>query len=180
MILSVNVKEASFDYGDRLYRIEAEREKIFKEPCKICDDEGKITYRDFTFNCPFCDNYNNQRNGISVKKFMIAEYFIHKITIEGETLKKNFQANGIFDNPPRVRYEAFTRTGNGSYDLRSATVYTFEIDPEPEVYITQYSDRGFFTDKKKARAALEIMQERERERFEAFCKENGRDYEFPF
>lgn len=181
MILSVDVKEATFNYGDKLYRIESERQKEFKEPCKICDDEGKITYRDFTFNCPFCGNFHNQRNGISVKKFVIVEYFIHKITIEGETLKKNFQADAIFDNPPRVQYSAFTRNGNGYNDVRTATVYTGEyIDPEPEVYITRYSDRGFFTDKKKARATLEIMQERERERFEAFCKENGRDYEFPF
>lgn len=45
MILSVDVKEATFNYGDKLYRIESERQKEFKEPCKICDDEGKITYR---------------------------------------------------------------------------------------------------------------------------------------
>lgn len=45
MILLVNVKEATFNYGDKLYRIESERQKEFKEPCKICDDEGKITYR---------------------------------------------------------------------------------------------------------------------------------------
>lgn len=69
MILSVDVKEASFNYGDKLYRIESERQKEFKEPCKICDDEGKITYRDFTFNCPFCGNYHNQRNGIRTSAF---------------------------------------------------------------------------------------------------------------
>lgn len=180
MIFSVDVKEAKFGYGDKLYRIEKKRAKIFNEPCKVCDEAKKITYRGLTFNCPFCCDYRNNRTFIEVREFEISEYFINKITIEGEPIKKNFAPSAIFDNPPRVRYEAFTRNGNGYDDTRTAKVNDRCIDPVPEDYIKFDSRDYFFIDKKKAKETLELMQKREREKFEAFCKENNCNYEFPF
>ena len=62
----------SISIGDIFYVIDARERNDFSSPCRVCNDEKKLTVNGITFDCPVCGGYRSRETVVSVQHFTVA------------------------------------------------------------------------------------------------------------
>ena len=182
-------------YGDKVYIIVRNGNKVFREPCPVCDDTKKINVRGFELKCPYCDVHpNDNTNTLVLCRHVVEEVFVNQIVIEGPVEKgayKRYMSGDPRGNdcPTIKRVLGFYKHGNGYGSERVVTIPTWEgaYDPDEEVLQKAISGQktGTFTDyvfsdRKGAERALAMQEEYDRELLRKFNEEHGTNHEYPW
>ena len=189
---SVNVREVPMlsNIGDKFYVIHAKAKKTFKTKCPICDDAQKIEYRGIEFPCPFCtgSNYRTKdeivRSSISIFSFEIDEYIVNSVLIEGQESKTAYEPRNRNEigNLPRIKnVKAFHRSSSSYRDIDTIDVpQGLNLDPTPERVLSVMRPQALgYTTKQKAREAVAILVENEKNRLAEFNEKYGCNFEYP-
>ena len=62
----------SISIGDIFYVIDTRERNDFSSPCRVCNDEKKLTVNGITFDCPVCGGYRPRETVVSVQHFTVA------------------------------------------------------------------------------------------------------------
>lgn len=57
----------SISIGDIFYVIDTRERNDFSSPCRVCNDEKKLTVNGITFDCPVCGGYRPRETVVSVQ-----------------------------------------------------------------------------------------------------------------
>lgn len=71
--------------GDIFYVIDTRERNDFSSPCRVCNDEKKLTINGITFDCPVCGGYRSRETVVSVQHFTVATVKVYVIKQEVST-----------------------------------------------------------------------------------------------
>lgn len=73
----------SISIGDIFYVIDTRERHDFSSPCRVCNDEKKLTINGITFDCPVCGGYRPRETVVEVQHFTVATVKLSRFTISG-------------------------------------------------------------------------------------------------
>lgn len=175
-------------YGRRVYALACDKVAEVRGKCPICDDTQKITVREMVFDCPYCRGVksNQAATMIVLRNYVVDEYTINKIVIEGPETKTAYNKDGspAGGRYPGVFYGGFTKSGNGYNSTFSRTFSKFDFRThDPDGLVLNYNlanDKICFLEKKDAQAFVKRLHERQAEMLETFDAEHGTSHTYPF
>lgn len=177
----------SISIGDIFYVIDARERNDFSSPCRVCNDEKKLTVNGITFDCPVCGGYRSRETVVSVQHFTVATVKVYVIKQEVSTDYWTIQ------NYRDLHFKVFRKRGHGyngdgnnfTRDFTSNNIKNdLNVLPD-EKFLQIYSqDRYFarncecfiFDDYKLACRAAEILNESELARLNKYNAEHGTSF----
>lgn len=75
----------SISIGDIFYVIDTRERNNFSSPCRVCNDEKKLTVNGITFDCPVCGGYRPRETVVEVQHFTVATVKVYVIKQEVST-----------------------------------------------------------------------------------------------
>ncbi|MCR5480105.1 MAG: hypothetical protein K6F27_09660 [Ruminococcus sp.] len=180
--ISIKVRnDDMFYYGQKLYCIETEghSERFESLNCPVCDNTKKVTIRGYECICPYCSYPHkvDDNTAITLRNYVVAEYIINQIKIEGPTVKKAYEKEVTEDNLPEVYFQAFkpsrsfiTNRKISKSDFTSTSFSAIKYDGFPEWYF----------DKKEAVKNCRELHSRQKDMLKEFNKKHGYSYKYPF
>ena len=173
--------------GDIFYVIDARERNDFSSPCRVCNDEKKLTVNGITFDCPVCGGYRSRETVVSVQHFTVATVKVYVIKQEVST---DYWA---IQNYRDLQFRVFRKRGHGyngdgnnfTRDFTSNDIKNnLNVLPD-EKFLQIYSQDGYFTrncerfifdDYKLACRAAKILNESELARLNKYNAEHGTSF----
>ena len=99
----------SIKIGDIFYVIDTRERRDFSSPCRVCNDEKKLTINGITFDCPVCGGYRPRETVVEVQHFTVATVKVYVIKQEvstdywGDTKLSRFTISGISKTRTRIQ-----------------------------------------------------------------------------
>lgn len=97
----------SISIGDIFYVIDTRERNDFSSPCRVCNDEKKLTVNGITFDCPVCGGYRPRETVVSVQHFTVATVKVYVIKQEVSTDYWTIQ------NYRDLHFRVFRKRGHG-------------------------------------------------------------------
>lgn len=186
--LEVEVSVADFEYGQKVYaiRYSGDRYERYNSECPVCNGTKKVTINGFEFYCPNCYCSNGKSATVDclpLTDYEIVEYIVNKIEIRGEETKSCYNKNSDSYAYPKVRYSAFTRTGNSYNSISTMCLPTLKdaVDPDPGRFEDGvfYSIKDYvFTTKKAAVDVVKVLKQIDKDKLEKFNKDHGTNHTY--
>lgn len=173
--------------GDIFYVIDTRERNDFSSPCRVCNDEKKLTVNGITFDCPVCGGYRPRETVVSVQHFTVATVKVYVIKQEVSTDYWTIQ------NYRDLHFRVFRKRGHGyngdgnnfTRDFTSNDIKNnLNVLPD-EKFLQIYSQDGYFArncerfifdDYKLACRAAEILNESELARLNKYNAEHGTSF----
>ena len=177
----------SISIGDIFYVIDARERNDFSSPCRVCNDEKKLTVNGITFDCPVCGGYRSRETVVSVQHFTVATVKVYVIKQEVSTDYWTIQ------NYRDLHFRVFRKRGHGyngdgnnfTRDFTSNNIKNNLNTLPDEKFLLIYSQDGYFArncehfifdDYKLACRAAEILNESELARLNKYNAEHGTSF----
>lgn len=177
----------SISIGDIFYVIDARERNDFSSPCRVCNDEKKLTVNGITFDCPVCGGYRSRETVVSVQHFTVATVKVYVIKQEVSTDYWTIQ------NYRDLHFRVFRKRGHGyngdgnnfTRDFTSNNIKNNLNTLPDEKFLQKYSQDGYFArncehfifdDYKLACRAAEILNESELARLNKYNAEHGTSF----
>ena len=177
----------SISIGDIFYVIDARERNDFSSPCRVCNDEKKLTVNGITFDCPVCGGYRSRETVVSVQHFTVATVKVYVIKQEVSTDYWTIQ------NYRDLHFRVFRKRGHGyngdgnnfTRDFTSNDIKNNLNKLPDEEFLQIYSQDGYFArncehfifyDYKLACRAAEILNESELARLNKYNAEHGTSF----
>lgn len=177
----------SIKIGDIFYVIDTRERRDFSSPCRVCNDEKKLTINGITFDCPVCGGYRPRETVVEVQHFTVATVKVYVIKQEVST---DYWA---IQNYRDLQFRVFRKRGHGyngdgnnfTRDFTSNDIKNNLNKLPNEEFLQIYSqDRYFarncehfiFDDYKLACRAAEILNNAETERLNKYNSEHGTSF----
>lgn len=169
--------------GDIFYVIQKRERKDFSSPCRVCNNEKKLTVNGITFDCPVCNGYHSRETVVSVNHFTVATVKVYEVR---QKVSTDYWTLPNFDD---LEFSIFRKRGHG-YDgvldnfkrdyFTSTVANNLNKLPDKE-FLQRYSqdsyynscDRFIYDDYKIACAAADILNACEQEKLDAYNAEHG-------
>ena len=97
----------SIKIGDIFYVIDTRERHDFSSPCRVCNDEKKLTINGITFDCPVCGGYRPRETVVEVQHFTVATVKVYVIKQEVST---DYWA---IQNYRDLQFRVFRKRGHG-------------------------------------------------------------------
>ena len=97
----------SIKIGDIFYVIDTRERHDFSSPCRVCNDEKKLTINGITFDCPVCGGYHPRETVVEVQHFTVATVKVYVIKQEVST---DYWA---IQNYRDLQFRVFRKRGHG-------------------------------------------------------------------
>lgn len=97
----------SISIGDIFYVIDTRERNNFSSPCRVCNDEKKLTVNGITFDCPVCGGYRPRETVVEVQHFTVATVKVYVIKQEVST---DYWA---IQNYRDLQFRVFRKRGHG-------------------------------------------------------------------
>ena len=177
----------SIKIGDIFYVIDTRERRDFSSPCRVCNDEKKLTINGITFDCPVCGGYRPRETVVEVQHFTVATVKVYVIKQEVST---DYWA---IQNYRDLQFRVFRKRGHGcngdgnnfTRDFTSNDIKN-NLNKLPDEELLQiYSQDGYFArncerfifdDYKLACRAAEILNESELAKRNKYNKEHGTSF----
>lgn len=136
----------SISIGDIFYVIDTRERNDFSSPCRVCNDEKKLTVNGITFDCPVCGGYRPRETVVSVQHFTVATVKVCVIKQEVSTDYWTIQ------NYRDLHFRVFRKRGHGyngdgnnfTRDFTSNNIKNnLNVLPD-EKFLQIYSQDGYF------------------------------------
>ena len=177
----------SISIGDIFYVIDTRERNDFSSPCRVCNDEKKLTVNGITFDCPVCGGYRSRETVVSVQHFTVATVKVYVIKQEVSTDYWTIQ------NYRDLHFRVFRKRGHGyngdgnnfTRDFTSNDIKNNLNTLPDEKFLQIYSQDGYFAcncehfifdDYKLACRAAEILNESELARLNKYNAEHGTSF----
>lgn len=177
----------SISIGDIFYVIDTRERNNFSSPCRVCNDEKKLTVNGITFDCPVCGGYRSRETVVSVQHFTVATVKVYVIKQEVSTDYWTIQ------NYRDLHFRVFRKRGHGyngdgnnfTRDFTSNDIKNNLNKLPDEEFLQIYSQDGYFArncehfifdDYKLACRAAEILNESELARLNKYNAEHGTSF----
>lgn len=177
----------SISIGDIFYVIDARERNDFSSPCRVCNDEKKLTVNGITFDCPVCGGYRSRETVVSVQHFTVATVKVYVIKQEVSTDYWTIQ------NYRDLHFRVFRKRGHGyngdgnnfARDFTSNNIKNNLNTLPDEKFLQIYSQDEYFArncehfifdDYKLACRAAEILNESELARLNKYNAEHGTSF----
>ena len=178
----------SIKIGDIFYVIDTRERRDFSSPCRVCNDEKKLTINGITFDCPVCGGYRPRETVICVEHFTVATVKVYAIKQEAST---DYWA--IQDHYRDLRFRIFRKRGHGyngdgnnfTREFASSDIKNNLNTLPDEKFLQVYSQSEYFArncehfifdDYKLACRAAEILNESELSRLNKYNAEHGTSF----
>lgn len=177
----------SINIGDIFYVIDTRERHNFSSPCRVCNDEKKLTINGITFDCPVCGGYRSRETVVEVQHFTVATVKVYVIKQEVST---DYWA---IQNYRDLQFRVFRKRGHGYNG--DGNNFTRDFTPNDiknnlnklpdEEFLQIYSQDGYFArncecfifdDYKLACRAAEILNESELARLNKYNAEHGTSF----
>ena len=177
----------SIKIGDIFYVIDTRERNDFSSPCRVCNDEKKLTVNGITFDCPVCGGYRSRETVVSVQHFTVATVKVYVIKQEVST---DYWAIQYYRD---LHFRVFRKRGHGyngdgnnfTRDFTSNDIKdNLNVLPDEEFlqiysqdrYFARNCERFIFDDYKLACRAAEILNESELARLNKYNAEHGTSF----
>lgn len=177
----------SISIGDIFYVIDTRERNNFSSPCRVCNDEKKLTVNGITFDCPVCGGYRSRETVVKVQHFTVATVKVYVIKQEVST---DYWA---IQNYRDLQFRVFRKRGHGyngdgnnfTRDFTSDDIKNNLNKLPDEEFLQIYSQDGYFArncecfifdDYKLACRAAEILNESELARLNKYNAEHGTSF----
>ena len=177
----------SISIGDIFYVIDTRERRDFSSPCRVCNDEKKLTINGITFDCPVCGGYRSRETVVSVQHFTVATVKVY--VIKQEVLTDYWAIQNYRD----LQFRVFRKRGHGyngdgnnfTRDFTSNDIKNNLNKLPDEEFLQIYSQDGYFArncehfifdDYKLACRAAEILNESELARLNKYNAEHGTSF----
>lgn len=177
----------SINIGDIFYVIDTRERHNFSSPCRVCNDEKKLTINGITFDCPVCGGYRSRETVVEVQHFTVATVKVYVIKQEVST---DYWA---IQNYRDLQFRVFRKRGHGyngdgnnfTRDFTSNDIKNNLNKLPDEEFLQIYSQDGYFArncecfifdDYKLACRAAEILNESELARLNKYNAEHGTSF----
>lgn len=177
----------SISIGDIFYVIDTRERNNFSSPCRVCNDEKKLTVNGITFDCPVCGGYRPRETVVEVQHFTVATVKVYVIKQEVST---DYWA---IQNYRDLQFRVFRKRGHGyngdgnnfTRDFTSNDIKNNLNKLPDEEFLQIYSQDGYFArncerfifdDYKLACRAAEILNESELARLNKYNAEHGTSF----
>lgn len=176
----------SIKIGDIFYVIDTRERRDFSSPCRVCNDEKKLTINGITFDCPVCGGYRPRETVVEVQHFTVATVKVYVIKQEVST--DYWAIQNYRDLQFRVFRKRGQRRGDGNNFTRDFTSNDIKNNlnklPDEEFlqiysqdgYFARNCERFIFDDYKLACRAAEILNNAETERLNKYNSEHGTSF----
>lgn len=172
--------------GDIFYVIQKRERKDFSSPCRVCNNEKKLTVNGITFDCPVCNGYHSRETVVSVNHFTVATVKVYEVR---QKVSTDYWTLPNFDD---LEFSIFRKRGHG-YDgdgdnfkrdyFTSTVANNLNKLPDKE-FLQRYSqdsyynscDRFIYDDYKIACEAADILNACEQEKLDAYNAEHGTSF----
>lgn len=173
--------------GDIFYVIQNRERNDFSSPCRVCNDEKKITKNGITFDCPVCNGYRSRETLVSVVHFTVATVKVYEVR---QRVSTDYWTLPNYDD---LHFSVFRKRGHG-YDgdgdnfkrdyFASAIANGLNELPDEEFlqrysqdeYFARSCDRFIYDDYKLACEAADILNAREQEKLDTYNSEHGTSF----
>lgn len=177
----------SISIGDIFYVIDTRERNDFSSPCRVCNDEKKLTVNGITFDCPVCGGYRPAKRSSACNILPLQRL---KCTLSN---KKYLRIIGRYKNYRDLHFRVFRKRGHGyngdgnnfTRDFTSNNIKNdLNVLPD-EKFLQIYSQDGYFArncerfifdDYKLACRAAEILNESELARLNKYNAEHGTSF----
>lgn len=184
------VAPRSVKIGDIFYLIRCDETQRFSSPCRVCNDEKKLTINGVTFDCPVCGGYRSREIIAEVQNFTVMRTRVFKIEQEISIEKWDYTPSDFLKfNLYRKRglgYHGDGRNFTASFDsqhlirklnrLPALSVDCEKEEREIEHELSRGHETYIFDDYAIARNAADIFNRWSLDRLNKYNAEHGTNF----